>query len=205
MQKEIFIIRHGQTDFNKRGIIQGSGVNSVLNKTGQWQARAFYDYYRDHPFELVITSELQRTHQTVAGFIERGTPWIRFEEINEISWGKYEGMERGEETIQVFDSIVRAWRSGYFDARPESGESALELRQRLEKFVDALLDRPESRVLVCTHGRTLRCLMTMLEGRDLRQMDEYPHDNTGLYKVIYRDRQFQTLLSNNLDHLQVNA
>ncbi len=203
MQKEIYIIRHGQTDFNKRGIIQGSGINSVLNEMGMQQARAFYEHYRHHPFELVVTSALQRTHQTVAGFIERGTPWIKLEEINEISWGRYEGVERGEETIRVFDSIVKAWRSGDFDARPEEGESALELQQRLQRFVDTLIARPESKILVCTHGRTMRCLMAMLEGQDLRQMDNYDHDNTGLYKVRYRDNRFQTLLSNNLDHLQV--
>ncbi len=201
MEKEIFIIRHGQTDYNNKGIIQGSGINSVLNDTGKLQAGAFFETYNHQPFELVITSELQRTHQTVAGFLGNGIPWVKLADINEISWGKYEGMERNEETIRVYDEIVSAWKAGDYSARPEAGESAEELSERLQRFIDLLKKRPESRILVCTHGRTLRCLMCMLEGRDISNMDEYAHENTGLYKVHYRDEQFQVSLKNDLMHL----
>lgn len=202
MEKEIFIIRHGQTDYNKRGIIQGSGIDSEINEIGRLQARAFHETYQEKPFQLVITSELQRTQQTVAGFIDRGIPWIRMPEINEISWGKYEGLERSEETIRVFDHIVGAWQSGRFDVRPEAGESAAELESRLRVFVDFLVKRPEKNILVCTHGRTLRCLMCILEGRDISLMDEYLHDNTGLYRLNFRGLQFHTALKNDLMHLK---
>lgn len=202
MEKEIFIIRHGQTDYNRRGIIQGSGIDSEINETGKLQARAFYEAYQDKPFQLIITSDLQRTHQTVAGFIDRGIPWIRKPEINEISWGKYEGVERSEETVRVFDHIVGSWQSGQFDVRPEAGESAAELESRLLTFVEFLKNRPESNILVCTHGRTLRCLMCILEGRDISLMDEYMHDNTGLYKLHFKDRQFHTALKNDVMHLR---
>ncbi|MFM8374363.1 MAG: histidine phosphatase family protein, partial [Bacteroidota bacterium] len=37
----VYFIRHGETDFNRQGIIQGRGVDSDLNETGRQQARAF--------------------------------------------------------------------------------------------------------------------------------------------------------------------
>ena len=47
--KEIFIIRHGETDYNLQGIIQGKGVNPSLNDKGRKQAQLFFDHY---PFGL---------------------------------------------------------------------------------------------------------------------------------------------------------
>ena len=38
-QKKIYIVRHGQTEFNKQSIVQGSGVDTELNEKGKWQAR----------------------------------------------------------------------------------------------------------------------------------------------------------------------
>ena len=67
---ELYIIRHGETDFNKRGIIQGRGVNSDLNDHGISQARSFYKAYHHIEFDKVITSTLKRTHQTVQSFID---------------------------------------------------------------------------------------------------------------------------------------
>jgi bisphosphoglycerate-dependent phosphoglycerate mutase len=54
--KKIYIIRHGQTDFNKNGIVQGAGVDSSLNETGRQQAKAFYDKYKGEGFEKVYVS-----------------------------------------------------------------------------------------------------------------------------------------------------
>lgn len=47
MTKYIYILRHGETDYNRRGIVQGSGVDAELNEYGRLQAEAFFRYYRD--------------------------------------------------------------------------------------------------------------------------------------------------------------
>ena len=44
--KKIYLIRHGQTDFNLQGIVQGSGVDADLNDTGKAQADFFYEKYK---------------------------------------------------------------------------------------------------------------------------------------------------------------
>ena len=44
-QKTIYIARHGQTEFNKRGIVQGSGVDSELNSTGLLQAERLFQIF----------------------------------------------------------------------------------------------------------------------------------------------------------------
>jgi len=44
MAKTIYFIRHGETEYNKLGIVQGSGVDSELNENGRAQAQAFYNH-----------------------------------------------------------------------------------------------------------------------------------------------------------------
>ena len=90
--KKIYLTRHGQTDFNRKGIVQGSGIDSDLNELGQAQARAFFDYYKDQPFDKLYVSALKRTHQSMAGFIESGLVYEELADLNEISWGEREGV-----------------------------------------------------------------------------------------------------------------
>ena len=111
MEKDIFLIRHGETDFNKNGIIQGRSINSSLNLTGRAQAQQFYNHYKDEGFDVVITSAMKRTHETVAPFIEDGLKWEQHPELDEINWGLYEGKETNETMIREYDRIISHWRS----------------------------------------------------------------------------------------------
>jgi probable phosphoglycerate mutase len=200
--KQIFILRHGETDLNRNGIVQGSGMDTQLNEFGQQQAQAFFKTYQDHPFEVVITSALRRTHQTLQGFIERGLPWEQWAEINEISWGVHEGQQSTPQMHEEYTALVRHWKAENYDAKIDGGESAQELAKRMQHFVDHLKSRPEKLVLVCSHGRAMRCLMCVLQGKPLYQMDHFKHANTGLYKLIYDGESFHFELENDLSHLE---
>lgn len=179
--KKLYIVRHGQTDFNLRGIIQGSGVDSSLNATGRAQAGYFYAKYGDMPFEVVLTSALQRTHQSIAPFIEAGIPWEQHPEINEMGWGDHEGKAGTSKSIAEYERIKNGWSKGRLDGRIANGESAREMGDRLQRFIDHLRDRPEGLILVCSHGRAMAGLLTLLMGRPLTRMNELKNSNLGLW------------------------
>jgi probable phosphoglycerate mutase len=200
--KTIYIVRRGQTDFNKLGIVQGSGVDSSLNATGWQQARAFYEKYKNENFDAVLTSTLVRTHETMSPFIESGLPWEQFAEINEISWGAHEGKKSNPQMKAEFLALLDAWHGGQYDASIAGGESAQDMWNRLNEFVIHLKQRPEERLLVCSHGRAMRCLMTVLGNDPLHKMKEYHHANTGLYLVDYTADLFKFQLQNDLSHLE---
>ncbi|MCB0643072.1 MAG: histidine phosphatase family protein [Phaeodactylibacter sp.] len=200
--KEIYIIRHGETELNRLNIVQGSGVDAALNEKGHQQARAFFEAYRDHGFEAVLTSRLRRTHETAMPFIETGLPWEQFEEINEISWGEHEGQEPGPAMRKAYSRVVDSWTRGDFDACIPGGESAAEMAERLSRFVAHLRERPEQKILVCSHGRAMRCLMCLLRDQPLQKMDQYHHSNTGLYKVRHTEGLFHFELFNDTTHLE---
>ncbi|MBK8493373.1 MAG: histidine phosphatase family protein [Saprospirales bacterium] len=201
MEKQIYIIRHGETEYNRKGIVQGSGIDSDLNDLGRSQAWAFYEHYQDHPFEVVLTSRLKRTHQTVEPFLRLGLPWEQFEEINEISWGELDGSPSSPEMHAIYRKVVGEWRKGNLAARHGDGESAEEMGARLHRFVTHLRQRREERVLICSHGRAIRAMICLLLEKPLSQMDAFGHENTGLYQLNFSDGAFHLQLANDTRHL----
>jgi probable phosphoglycerate mutase len=202
----LYIIRHGETDLNRLNIVQGSGVNSDLNNIGRKQAYLFFQYYKNISFDYIITSVLKRTHQTVEPFLLRGgANWIQMPELNEISWGINEGKAGDEMTKNRYDTMMKGWLNGDYHARIEGGESAWELAKRVHKSVEQLRHLDANNVLVCTHGRTLLCLMTLLQDEPLKFMQKYIHTNTGLYKLHRIEKEFHIELANDITHLKYNT
>lgn len=202
MSKLIYIVRHGETEYNKQGIIQGQRVDTSLNNTGRQQATAFYNHYKSVNFDVVITSALQRTHQTMQHFIEKeAINWIQYPEINEMDWGVHEGKSSSPEMREEYKMITQAWNSGDYDIGVQGGETAAQLGSRLSSFIDQLVLREEEKILICSHGRAMRALICLMKETPLKMMGEYHHSNTGLYKATYQDKQFTFLLENDLSHL----
>jgi len=203
LEKQIYIIRHGETDLNKKGIVQGRGVNSPLNETGLKQASAFYEAYRQERFDRVYTSTMLRTHQTVEQFIRKGIPWTQLAGLDEISWGIYEGLEQDGRIMAGFTEITSGWCHGKLDTCVEGGETPLQLVERQKEAMDHIVSATEERkVLICMHGRAMRTLLCYLTNRPLCEMDEFPHTNTALYKIHYFSGKFEIMDAYNINHLE---
>jgi len=201
--KKIYLIRHGQTDYNLQGIVQGSGVDSPLNMTGLKQASLFYAKYRDLPFQKIYISTLQRTFQSVAQFIEKGLVHERTNALNEISWGEYDGKLDTKEKDSVYWTILNAWKKGDLKAKVEGAENPEEVKERLLPFVKQLLESPEETVLVCMHGRAMRVLLSVLADKPLHAMDCFSHSNLCLYVLEVKDGAVSIVKENDTSHLEV--
>ena len=55
----LYIVRHGETDFNREGIVQGRGVNTALNELGRQQAAALARRFAPIPLDRIYSSPLQ--------------------------------------------------------------------------------------------------------------------------------------------------
>lgn len=203
-QKTIYLIRHGETDFNRRGVVQGSGVDSDLNNMGRAQAQAFFQTYQHVPFEKIYVSGLKRTYQTAEPFINLGIPYEKLTGLNEISWGIMEGRAPGNTDDEYYRSLTDAWSSGNTARTTEGGESPEQVATRQREAIDVILSHPdENPILIAMHGRAIRILLCWLTGRSLSDMDQFEHSNLCLYllQYDYEAKTFTVELANDTAHL----
>ena len=191
MVQTIYLVRHGQTDFNVQGIVQGSGVDSSLNDTGRAQAARFFAAYQHLPFDRIYTSALRRTHESVQGFLGLGRPHEAHSALNEISWGVREGTRITFEEDLEYQGVLGQWEQGQTGARLLGGESPDEVAARQQPFIDLLKSRPEDgHVLICMHGRAMRVLLCQLLHDPLRCMALFEHRNLCLYDLEFTGSMF---------------
>jgi broad specificity phosphatase PhoE len=202
--KRIYIIRHGETDYNRRGVVQGSGVDADLNEMGRAQAEAFFQAYQSVSFDKIYISTLKRTLQTVQSFIDLVLPHERHAGLNEISWGVMEGKTPGNLDNAYYRDLTEAWAAGDTARTAEGGESPEEVRDRQKPVIDLILSRPdETTILVAMHGRAMRILLTWLLNEPLADMDRFEHSNLCLYLLDYNydTQQFTVERANDTAHL----
>ena len=203
--KKIYVIRHGQTDFNLQNIVQGSGVDSDLNARGREQARAFYEAYKHVPFDKVYTSALKRTRQSVQSFIDGGLPVEALSGLNEISWGTKEGFRITPDEDAYYHYMLKQWQEGDTSLRIEQGESPDDVVRRMQPAIDLIMSRPDERtVLVCMHGRAIRILLCTLLKYPLRCMDTFEHQNLCLYLLHHNGSFFTVESYNDTTHLRLS-
>jgi probable phosphoglycerate mutase len=201
--KEIFIIRHGQTDYNKMGKVQGRGIDAPLNDLGRTQARAFYEFYKNEGFQKVYTSTLRRTIESVEGFLNSGLPHRELAGLDEIDWGNKEGKSFNELDHNEYLTMTQSWQEGNLDHRIDSGESPLDVEKRQKKaWREILSEEKESKILVCMHGRAMRILLSHLLNYPLQYMDMFLHENLCLYKLNFTGTIYHVELYNDTSHLE---
>ncbi|MFD1257774.1 histidine phosphatase family protein [Mucilaginibacter terrae] len=203
--KTLYIVRHGQTDLNKQGIVQGRGMDTNLNDDGRLQANMFYSAYKDVPFDKIYISELKRTQQSVQQFIDAGLPYEKLSGLDELAWGIHEGQPSTPETKSAFRKLMQDWTAGRLDEKFEKGESPNEVQVRQKEAMSIIMSRfEEKNVLICMHGRAMRLLLCLLTNRPLTEMETFPHQNLVLYKITYDGTRFEIADFNNAIHLQIH-
>jgi len=175
----IYLVRHGQTEFNRERRIQGH-VDSPLTELGVRQAHAVGRLLRDLIREpmgwRIVSSPLGRAHATaqiVAGKLG-GLPVELDERLKEMSWGAHDGRLRSELEAEHPETFGRTgWA---FDAG--SGETYEAVAERVGDWLASLPPEPERRVIAVSHGisgRVLRGLYADLP-RNLAGQQDVPQD-----------------------------
>jgi probable phosphoglycerate mutase len=201
--KKIYLLRHGQTDYNLQGVVQGSGIDAPINDTGWAQADAFFCTYRDIPFDQLYHSALIRTQQSIQGFIDLGIPVTSLSELNEISWGEYEGTPMTPEEGEYYRMMLQQWQDGNLDYAIAGGESPNSVAERLHRAIQQIIHVQGTTILVCMHGRAMRIFLSLICNTPLEDMDQYEHGNLCLYLLQQQEEgDFILLKQNDQEHLK---
>lgn len=201
----LHFVRHGETEYNRQRIVQGRGIDAALNLTGCAQAAAIAQRLAEVPLDAIYTSILRRAIETAEKIatLQETVPVHQLDDLQEMAWGIYEGQPASPETRAAFADMNARWRRGEFGFRVEGGESILDVQERGQRALDHIVaQHPGETVLVVTHGRFLRVILsTLLDEYGLTRMHEIPHSNTALNTLTCCDGCFEATLINCTAHL----
>jgi len=160
MGVKLFLIRHGQTEWNLEGRYQGS-MDTDLTETGKIQARLAKEYLEKVDFSNIYSSPLRRAIDTAKIIADGRQGDIKIkEELKELNFGKWEGLKFGE-IDDKFHEDYQDWLSDPFNNKPTGGESFKQLLKRVIKGIDEIIAENEdgSDVAVVAHGGVIVALL----------------------------------------------
>ncbi|MGN0298295.1 MAG: histidine phosphatase family protein [Lachnospiraceae bacterium] len=170
---EIYIMRHGQTDWNVLRRLQG-GSNTSLNEEGRRLARVTSEALRDIPFTRAYTSPLWRAKETAQIILrDRKIPLIEEPRLREISFGIYEGLTCQWDQSEIPDpEFMNFFYAPEKYHAPQGGESLESLCARTTEFLNELVqnaDLQDDTILLSSHGAAVRALLSSVnkEGSDM--------------------------------------
>ncbi|MFC2662852.1 MAG: histidine phosphatase family protein, partial [Eubacterium sp.] len=187
-----YIMRHGQTDMNISGKMQGH-IDCPLNDTGRKQAAAAAEIIRKHQlsFDRVITSHLGRTKETAE--IALGIPRTEFEtddRLIEIDYGEWDGKtyeEMGPEMHEFLQDPVNIHA-------PEGIEPLEDVTRRVGEFLTDLLQNagPQDKILAVSHGVAIRAMFGWIRNleRPGNEIWRMPVDNCAIFRTEIKDGKY---------------
>lgn len=153
----LIMVRHGQTEVNAKGLLQGH-IDPSLDGTGRAQAMRLGAHVREHhPGARIVSSPLARALETASAISDEVEVDPRFIELD---YGRWDGLALSD----IEQATWNEWRSNP-DFRPPGGESLRELDQRVMPALEELFEEASSRpVVVVSHVSPIKSSITWALG-----------------------------------------
>lgn len=153
----LYLVRHGQTDKNKYGLIQGV-TESDLSKKGIEDAKELQELVNSLKIDVVISSPLRRARDTAKIITNNKYPINIDDRIIERDWGLCEGC-----SIEDVDT-VKCWNF-YINTNDNQIERVQDFMKRVSEFIeDIRIKYSDKKVLVVTHSAVLRAMHYAING-----------------------------------------
>ena len=200
--KHFYIIRHGETEYNKLQLLQGRGIDASLNERGVEQAIAVAKTLKAYPISRVVTSSLKRAKESAQEYIKISDVSVEnWSDLDEMSFGELEAKPFGEVMDQL-KHLQKVWASGDVVYKIPGGESPLDVYERASSRMIEIANRAkEEHIAIFIHGRLIRILLSGLLGMGLENMQQIQHENGAINHIIWNDDRFSAKELNITDHL----
>jgi len=199
---EIYLIRHGQTAWNKELRFRGR-VDIPLNEQGIREARAIADALRNKTIDAIYTSPLRRSIETAQPVAELlHLEIVPVQEFIDISYGEWEGLLFSEVKIRYKD-LYRKWEESPNLIQFPRGESLDEVRERSYfAFNDIVRRELGNSIVVIPHRVINKVLLCALLGLNNSYFWKIKQDTGCINLIEYSDSGFVIAKMNDTCHLK---
>lgn len=200
----LYLVRHGQTEWNLTGRAQGH-TDLELDATGQDQANRLGQAFRDISLDRILSSDLRRCYQTVMPVSESTlAPIEELPELRERGFGSLEGSPFTGVAEWILEESLRLGISRQA-VRPPGGESMQDVWKRLDPVMSRI-HQHEGVMMVATHGGTASLLLARLVRGSLETSRSFRFANTGVCLLERRaDGLYNLVKYNDTSHLAERA
>ncbi len=188
--KTICMIRHGETDWNAAGRIQGL-EDTDLNQRGREQARKTGLYLQQWPWDAIVTSPLKRAKDT-ANIIARLNALGSVQAMDhflERAYGACSGMTRQERNFHFPDGVI------------PGQEPLVALQQRTLQGLEVLRQMPDKHnILLIAHGGVINAILNVISHGKIGTGITSLH-NAGITQIHYAHNRWDIVFYNSTQHL----
>lgn len=197
--QQVFIVRHGETDYNLSWRWQGH-LDIPLNRMGREQAQQVANALAPCGIQAIYSSDLLRALETAQIIAARiGLPQVRTDKrLRELHCGVFQGLTRSEITL-TYPLEISHWDHNDDYVIP-TGESRLQVKARVADFWNYLMQHETAeRVAIVSHGGSIRWLLNHLFDKAI--IDGYHFVNTSVTMLERVVDTWQLLRAGDASHL----
>ena len=163
---KIYLVRHGESVANTKGIYQGQTYDTPLSGMCKKQVAALADYFKNIDIDKILTSPLTRTRETALKVADlKRLKIINTPEIIETNHGLWEGLEK-RVILNKWPNLYQLWLTKPSEVKFPQGETFLETRQRVTYWWSSITKK-ETDLLIVTHDNIIRIIVAEVLGLNL--------------------------------------
>lgn len=209
MNTDTYLIRHGQTDWNRDRLCMGQ-ADIPLNALGHEQARRVADRLRDVSLTAIYTSDLSRTIETARPLADRHHLAINSDRsLRELDYGDWQGLHQDELPQHYPKAFRQDPRLDPLDFHPDGGERVRDLFGRVTTAFETIVrDHAGESIAIVAHGGVIRCLTNYVLGNGAHAWEQpffslgFTVSNGGITRVrVEADPSARLVCLNDTCHL----
>ena len=201
--KKLYLVRHGESEWNKLKKIQGQQDVSLTNK-GIEQAKITGKRLMKEKIQKIYSSDLKRAYDSakIIGEI-LNVEVIPLKELREINFGIWEGLT--EDIVKSkFNKEHEKWLKEPEKLKNEGAETIKELQERVMKGVNKIINQEKvDNILIVSHSAALKTIILGLLGMDLSYFKNLSLKNLSLSIIEFRQYNRVLTLLNDTNHLDI--
>ena len=201
MTNTLYIVRHGQTEWNLLGKTQGHG-NSDLTPKGIEQAELLADSMTKYPIDYIYSSDLGRAYQTAEIIGNKLNIEVeKTEALREMNFGTWEGRII-KDIIEEDPELYKMWRNEPHIAKIPQGETLSQIKERTDAFIKEINEKYDGKhIVLVTHSLCARIMLLSFLDSDVKNIYRINQANTALNIIELRDYGPVVMKMNDTTHI----
>lgn len=201
MRKKIYLMRHGESHYNAKKIVQGH-IDTELTEKGVLQAKYAGEFLKDKNIGKIISSDLKRAFQTAITVSEiLNVPVEVDKRIREMHFGSWEGMSYDYIYKNHLEYFYK-WLSNPVKHPLPKQEDINHFTDRLHSFLTDIKNKKEENILVVGHGGSVQGLICIAMELGMENLWKFKHNNTGISLIEATKEMLNVRFINMSYHLE---